>query len=569
MTQTKQQIIIVDDDASICSLLRLYLESYGYDVTEFNSGEAAVLHFEQHQLRHGIHLAIVDQMMPGMDGITTFQKIHAIDASLPVIMLTAFPTINLAIRFIQLGGINFITKPLIPESGALALTIKEALHYKHVMEAHETQYIINKKALAGKTTVATESLAPTAQTAETPWKILIVDDDKDVHTATGCILQDFMFNGRPVELHSATSVNEAKAWIDKHIDVALILLDIVMETEYAGFDIVEYIRDEMKNKIVRILLRTESAGEFPEQKVVFDHQIDGYLTKDTTSPHSLSVAVTTALRAYRDLTLIEQQRQEITKQKDRAKQSEQAILDFLSSLQHETGTKTHHVLSYIEMALSSTKAGDTAKAINRLEKAYKAGDYLKLYHQELSLVAHLIAGRVPFRFTEYDTRLVIDAAWKSVASLADDKNITLKIDGEPQPLACIDHLHLEKALSSLLHNAVKFSPKNSTINVYLAHTSKNITIAIQDHGAGIEKNILAHITDPFTKDSSEKKISGDRGFGLMIVRYITDAHNGSLNIKNSAEGGAIFTLTLPIHHDTSLDSPTSPETIKNLNQPAK
>ena len=423
MAKKRPTILIIDDDTSVRDLLNVYLESYGYTVLAFSSGEAAVEFFEQHQDKHGAALVLIDNIMPGMDGIATFQKIHTIDSELPVIMLTAFPSIGLAMRFIELGGTNFITKPLVPESHALAVAVQEALNYKQAMEAQNAQYLIDRKTLVTKSLVAKAELQAEdhLQTKQTPWKILIADDDKEIHSVTYCILQEFKFDGRPLELYSAFSTNEVKEWINKHDDAALILLDIMMETKHAGFDLAKYIRDKLGNKMTRIIFRTGSSGDFPEQKIVHDYEIDGYLIKDCTTPHSLTVAVTTSLRAYRDMVLIKQQHQEIIKQKDRAKQSEKAVLDFLSSLQHETGTKTHHVLSYLEMALTSAQAGNLNKVINRLETACIAGNYLKQYHQELSLVAHLIAGNVPFEFSDHDIRTVINDAWKSITEFTQEK----------------------------------------------------------------------------------------------------------------------------------------------------
>ena len=129
------------------------------------------------------------------------------------------------------------------------------------------------------------------------------------------------------------------------------------------------------------------------------------------------------------------------------------------------------------------------------------------------------------------------------------KNISLEVNGNKiQPIQ-IDHAYLKKALVSLLHNAVKFSPEKSKIQVSLTHVNRNIELAIHDNGPGIAQNLLAHIMEPFTKDRPSEKTSGEKGFGLIIARYIAEAHNGTLGVENSAKGGAIFTLTLPIHHN--------------------
>lgn len=549
MGNQKYKILIVDDDAFLRAILRSYLESFEYEVMELESGEEAVAYFEKHKLNHGVDLTITDQIMPGMDGIIAFQKIHAIDHSLPVIMMTGFSSINLAIRFIQLGGTNFIAKPFAPESGALALAVQEALHYKHVIREQEERHHADKndtksvKKLFHKTKKVSKQAS--VFSIRSPWKVLVIGNAEAIHKATDAVLKDFLFDGQLLELYSVYSSEEAEEWLSNNDDVAVILLDIMIETEYAGFDLVEYVRNHLMNKMVRIILRTGKPGYFPEQKVVFDHEIDGFLTKESLLTHNLTIAVTTALRAYRDLVVIERQGQEITEQKNRAERSEKAVLAFLTNLQHETGTVSHQVLSFMEMALTSAHAGDMPKAISRLEKAFAVGDHLKSYHEDLSLVAHLIAGHVPFVFAEWDIRLSVNNAWRNVFHLANERNITLKIEGKDKLPGKIDRIQIEKAISCLLHNAVKFSPSGSIVQVSLADVADHLEIRVSDRGPGIPKDELEHIFSPFAESSSTNKPTGGRGFGLTIAGYTAKGHGGLLTAENRSCGGAAFILSLP------------------------
>jgi CheY-like chemotaxis protein len=108
------------------------------------------------------------------------------------------------------------------------------------------------------------------------WKILIVDDDENVHQITELALEGFSFAERGLQFFNAYSGEEAKKIIAKHDDIALMLLDVVMETDHAGLDVVKYVRDDLKNTSTRIVLRTGQPGEAPERSVITMYDINDY-----------------------------------------------------------------------------------------------------------------------------------------------------------------------------------------------------------------------------------------------------------------------------------------------------
>ncbi len=149
------------------------------------------------------------------------------------------------------------------------------------------------------------------QNAESPpdvWRLLIVDDEEDVHAVTRLVLQDYEFEGRRLELLSAYSAQRAEELLQEHRDIAAILLDVVMETERSGLDLVRFIRHELKNRMVRIILRTGQPGQAPEKQVIVEYDINDYKEKTELTAQKLVTAVTAALRSYRDLRIIEQSR---------------------------------------------------------------------------------------------------------------------------------------------------------------------------------------------------------------------------------------------------------------------
>ncbi len=135
--------------------------------------------------------------------------------------------------------------------------------------------------------------------ARNRWIVLSVDDEREIHEITRLVLADTSFSGIPVELHSAYSASEAKAFLESHPDTALMLLDVVMETDDAGLRLVSYVREQMGNSDLQIVLRTGQPGMAPEREVIAGYDINGYLLKTEMIAQRLRSVVISSLRAYK------------------------------------------------------------------------------------------------------------------------------------------------------------------------------------------------------------------------------------------------------------------------------
>lgn len=151
---------------------------------------------------------------------------------------------------------------------------------------------------------AEEPLA-TIRADDRRWRMLIVDDEPEVHDVTRLAMADFEFRGRTVELLSAYSGKEACEMARDIPDIAVILLDVVMETDDAGLNVARYIRDELDNHFVRIILRTGQPGQAPERKVITDYDINDYKYKTELTQQKLFTTVYTSISSYRDLMALE------------------------------------------------------------------------------------------------------------------------------------------------------------------------------------------------------------------------------------------------------------------------
>ena len=100
------------------------------------------------------------------------------------------------------------------------------------------------------------------------WKVAIIDDDPAVHDGTRFALSDYQLHGQRLEIISAHSAAEGRDLMRAHDDIAVVLLDVIMESDDAGLKLVEFIRNELKNETVRIILRTGQPGQAPERRVI-------------------------------------------------------------------------------------------------------------------------------------------------------------------------------------------------------------------------------------------------------------------------------------------------------------
>jgi CheY-like chemotaxis protein len=156
--------------------------------------------------------------------------------------------------------------------------------------------------------VFADEKAPPAGPVLKPWKLLIVDDEASIHDMTKRVLADIRFENRPLAFLDAYDGTEACAVMAAHDDIAIILLDVVMETDDAGLRVVRYIRDELNNHFTRIILRTGQPGQVPETKVITAYDINDYKEKTELTATKMFTIIVSSLRDYQLLHVIDRSR---------------------------------------------------------------------------------------------------------------------------------------------------------------------------------------------------------------------------------------------------------------------
>ncbi len=133
------------------------------------------------------------------------------------------------------------------------------------------------------------------------WHLLVVDDEPEVHSVTRLALKGFEFLGKQLKIHSANSASEAKEMLLGEISFAIALIDVVMETDHAGLNLVRWIREDQEDLNIRLVLRTGQPGQAPEREVITNYDINDYKEKTELTSNKLYTLTYSCLRAYRDI----------------------------------------------------------------------------------------------------------------------------------------------------------------------------------------------------------------------------------------------------------------------------
>ena len=375
------------------------------------------------------------------------------------------------------------------------------------------------------------------------WQILVVDDDPEVLAVTHLCLRDFRFAGRRVVLLDAESGAAAREVLARTPDIALILLDVVMETEHAGLDLVRHVREELGNAAVRIVLRTGQPGQAPAMEVTERYQIDDYRTKTELTFERLQVLVTTALRTYGLVRQLESR--------------SRALAEHASELER---------FSYVASHDMQTPLANIARLVQLLER--RLADTLTERQRELmdllvssthdlqQLISDLLAlarvGREQMaRSAPVDLNRTIERVLAQLQAPIDDRQVQFEIG--TLPVVEGHAVLLEQLLRNLIENAIKFQPQaRPQVSISGRETLEGWELRIRDAGIGIDAEHLQRIFEPFQRLHTREQYPGS-GVGLAICQRVARLHGGDIVAESQPGQGTTMVVRLARH-----SAPVSP-----------
>ncbi len=251
---------------------------------------------------------------------------------------------------------------------------------------------------------------------------------------------------------------------------------------------------------------------------------------------------------------LEQQAQELAdlaeryhEQKSRAEAANRAKAEFLANMSHELRTPLNAIIGFSQL-MGSQSFGPlgSQKYHDYCTHILTSGEYLLHVVSNVLDMARLEAGRERLNYTRFRAEQAVSRAVLDIAPIARDKGIVVRVEVGAEVTVEADPLAVERILTTLMRNAVKFAPEGGEIAIGAAAVGERVHFTVEDNGPGIAAEDIARLGRPFEQGEAvlANGMKGS-GLGLAIANSLVELHGGTLRLKSSPGGGATALVTLP------------------------
>lgn len=391
------------------------------------------------------------------------------------------------------------------------------------------------------------------------WKVLIVDDEEDIHQITHFVLDDYVYQGKRLWLLSAYSAEEAKMLFQQHADTALILLDVVMETNDAGLKLVKYIREVEQNHFVRIILRTGQPGYAPEKEVILKYDINDYKNKTELTDQKLFTVITASLRSYSDIMTIESYRQnleeKVAARTIELQEKNQVLLRLNQDKNEFLGIAAHDLKNPLASIQSLANLIRTSFDDFARDKVIDFARMIEISSQRMfELIKNLLdvnaieSGKTNLSFNELDMNHLIQRQLENHLNAAHNKNLHLHFQETTDKfIVWADKSATMQVLDNLISNSIKYSPKGKNVYLRVSDHGNQIRFEVQDEGPGLAEKDRAKLFGKFARLTPRP--TGNEhstGLGLFIVKKLVESMEGKVWCETEIGKGATFMVELPV-----------------------
>lgn len=384
---------------------------------------------------------------------------------------------------------------------------------------------------------------------DSPWKVLIADDDEDVHRVTEMVFRGFSFRDRKLVLRDAYSGAEAVEMLRADPGYAVILLDVIMESQDAGLRTVKRIREELGLREIRIILRTGQPGTAPETTVVRQYDINDYQTKTELTNNRLVSVVTSALRTYDDMRTIAGMRDALElKVKERTRALEEMITakdQMFSIIAHDLRGPVSNVKGFLDLMVDTMEP----HSLNEIE------DYLRILHVNANATMVLLdnllywarsqRGLLETDLVSEELAPVLREAIDINKGIAASKGVVLELEVVPGLRCLMDANMIALVVRNLISNAIKFTPTGGHVRITAQETADRVMVSVKDSGVGMSEGQLASLFDVHTHRSTYGT-NNERGsgLGLLLCADFARRHGGDLEVESTLGKGSCFSFHL-------------------------
>jgi two-component system phosphate regulon sensor histidine kinase PhoR len=227
------------------------------------------------------------------------------------------------------------------------------------------------------------------------------------------------------------------------------------------------------------------------------------------------------------------------------RRADQIRRDFVANVSHELRTPLTAIRGYVEALLDEPADADNTKKF--LEIIFRHSTRMERLVKDLLRLARLDARQETLEMARCDMRQIFNAAVADVAPTIEVKVQRITIDVPPDATSVgADPAKLHDVVRNLVENAVNYSPDGAEVRLSTSRNDGAFTIVVADSGPGIPPEDLSRVFERFYRVDKSRARPGGTGLGLAIVKHLVELHGGEAHAANRGEGGAVFTVTLPM-----------------------
>ncbi|MDF1881483.1 hybrid sensor histidine kinase/response regulator [Sulfurimonas sp. MAG313] len=398
---------------------------------------------------------------------------------------------------------------------------------------------------------------PSTQTHLDTWKLFIVDDDADIHEITKLALKDLKFKDKYIDCESAYSAKEAIQKLKADSGFAIVLLDVEMETSDAGLEVANFIREQLQDKITRIIIRTGQPGDVPQRDIIDHYDINDFKSKTDLTIEKLFTTIRTAIAQYDQIHELASLNEDLEKRIQEAlnlqqKQQETLLLqdrtvqmgELLNMLAHQW----RQPLSRIAAVTTQLKLSLALGEINQLEFDKQVSGIEKYTHELSETINEFREIYEPTKFSEnIPLCSLLEKSVSIINSTFKNNKVVVDIVCDKDEKGFFTSNAIFQVILSILRNSeeafAQVAVEKPRISISTQRTDEFLLVLIQDNAGGIKEEHLLKVFDPYFSTKDKKN---GHGLGLYMSKNIVEQScDGKLSVENKSDG-ALFTISLPI-----------------------
>jgi signal transduction histidine kinase len=390
------------------------------------------------------------------------------------------------------------------------------------------------------------------------WKVIVADDEPEVQTVTKLILKSLKFENKGIEFINAYSGEETIERLKENPDAAVILLDVIMEKDNAGLEVVKKIREQMGNQDVRIVLRTGQPGQFPEEDLVVKYDINDYKSKTELTKPKMITTVVSALRSYKNILelnefnhileeKVKERTSQIEQQNSRLEQLNTEKNTLISVVAHDLRSPLNQIKGLIHL-VRMEEGNLSTEQRTFLNQMLESTERLRKMISSVLDVNAIESGASNLNMERTSVGECLDYIVKNFMGLARAKNIKVEQVMEQTPLFVnVDKNYLIQVLENLLSNAIKYSESGTTVRLLSLAEKEMARISVVDEGPGISESDQKNLFTAY-QTLSAKPTGGEEssGLGLSIAKRYVSLMDGEIECHSEPGKGSTFTITFKL-----------------------